>query len=65
VTAEILLQGKDGKLSPLGNWEISGGGERPAMRTESDKELVIYYPTELKGEKNWVRFRIVMTGEPQ
>jgi hypothetical protein len=59
-TAEILLQFKDGKLSPLDDWEMSGGGERPAMRREHGNELIVYYPTELKGERTWVRFKIVM-----
>ena len=59
-TAEILFRVKDGTLSPLGDWQMSGGGERPALRRESDKEIVVYYPTELDGERSWARFRIVM-----
>ena len=59
-TAEILLRVKDGKLSPLGDGEMSGGGERPALRRERDKEIVIYYPIELDGERSWVRFKIAM-----
>ena len=58
--AEIMFQVKDGKLSPLNDWKMSGGGERPALRRESDEEIVVYYPIKLDDERSWARFKIVM-----
>jgi hypothetical protein len=60
VAADILFQVNDGKLSPLGDGTMSGGGERPAFRRESDRALVVYYPLELEGERSWARFKIMM-----
>jgi hypothetical protein len=60
VGADILFQVEDGKLSPCFDGEMSGGGECPAFRRESDREVVVYYPLELEGERSWARFKIVM-----
>jgi hypothetical protein len=62
--AEFPLQWKNKKLSPLPeDYRLAGGGQRPALRRENDRELTVYYPAELKGNRTWVKFRIVMEDE--
>ena len=59
--AEVWFTAINGELAPVNSWKISGGGERPALRRESDKEVVIYYPQRLpNGMRSWGRFRIVL-----
>jgi hypothetical protein len=57
--AEILFESKDGKLSPLMDWQMSGGGERPVLRRESDNEITVYYPTVIKEQRTWVKFKVM------
>ena len=58
-TADIIFEVVDKQLQPLNkDWGFSGGGERPALRRESDTEVVIYYPTELGADRTWVKFHV-------
>ena len=58
-TADIIFEVVDGQLQPLNNdWEFAGGNERPALRRESNTEIVIYYPTEYGAKRTWVKFHV-------
>ena len=59
-SAEILFAYTDGRLSPLMDWKMSGGGERPALRRESDTEITVYYPTTIDKQRTWVKFKVRM-----
>jgi hypothetical protein len=59
--AQIPFQWKDNKLSTvMGEYSMGGGGERPAVRKENDREITIYYPAELEGMRTWAKFRVVV-----
>ena len=57
-TAEILFELKEGKLSSLMDWQMSGGGERPSLRRESNTEISVYYPTTIDKQRTWVKFKV-------
>ena len=56
----LVFEVKDGKLSLVEEGMLHGPGEHPTFRRESDREIVVYYPSEVKGERTWVKFRVVM-----
>ena len=58
--AAILFKFELGKLLPFMDWKMSGGGERPALRRESDTEITVYYPTTIDKQRTWVKFKVVM-----
>lgn len=59
-SAEISFKIEGGKLLPLNDWKMSGGGERPALRRESDTEITVYYPSTIDRQRTWVKFEVVM-----
>jgi hypothetical protein len=59
--AEIEFRWTDDRLMVQpDDCQLSGGGERPAIRRESDNEWTIYYPVELCGRRSWVKFCVIM-----
>src|SRR3990172_11063275 len=51
--AEISFRYENNKLTPSNDYIMSGGGERPALRRESDREITVYYPDELQDRRTW------------
>ncbi|MFZ1934381.1 MAG: hypothetical protein WCB27_21950 [Thermoguttaceae bacterium] len=59
--AEMLFRWKDNRLDVLPeDCRLSGGGERPAVRRENDREFTVYYPVELRGKRSWAKFHVIV-----
>ncbi len=56
---QVFLELKDGKLSPADRITF-GDHDGAALRMQGDKQMTIYYPAVISGQRTWFKVRVIM-----